>query len=274
MNYTNLPIYIKKEFIGSSQELSLDQFDYLLALDASINLQSQSIARRKLGKYIDQSYQLNVIDNIQAKISFSSYISLKENAFVGSLIKACSPYSYIIRIGSNDYKGCYLESFSIDFQPFNPVKITANFMVNNSPSDEPIISKSESSTTVANEIVQTNDCLFYNTSQATNNTQSSIKYTVNCQRSTSNTLGSVNGTKIFLNSIERQLDISSTNLSSLINFSGSKLNNDMIITIKDQTDSFQFPIIMNRGSTVYSQQINIQEFETLSTQASIRQIVV
>ena len=70
------------------------------------------------------------------------------------------------------------------------------------------------------------------------------------------------------------MDISSTDLTSFINFSGSKLQSNLNLTLKNAQNTIGATIAMKSGANIFSQQTNTQENETLTTQVSIKEIVV
>lgn len=141
----------------------------------------------------------------------------------------------------------------VDKNVFPPADISANF---------------------ANNMINGNNCLISSTTDIVSNIQTSIKYTVNCNRSPVYNLKQINPTNFLLDSIEKQMDITSTNLPNFIDFSGNKLSGDLSITLKDSSNVISSILKMSSGSYVSSQQMGVQEGDTLITQASIKEIVV
>ena len=126
----------------------------------------------------------------------------------------------------------------------------------------------------ANTMINGNTCSISSTTGFTSNIQNSIRYSVNCGRSPIYNLGQINASRFVLDTVEKQMDISSTDLTSFINFSGSKLLSDLNLTLKDSQNVTGSIIAMKSGANIFSQQMNIQENETLTTQVSIKEIVV
>jgi hypothetical protein len=104
--------------------------------------------------------------------------------------------------------------------------------------------------------------------------KSSIRYTVNCGRTPIYEIGSIAPSRVTLDTIEKQMDISSTNLPSLINFSGSKIVEDIKVYPFDFSQKYAEILQVSSGSHVLSQQQTIQEGDILTSQISIKEIVV
>jgi len=126
----------------------------------------------------------------------------------------------------------------------------------------------------ANTMINGNTCSISSTTGFVSNIQNSIRYSVNCGRSPIYNLGQTNASDFILDTVEKQMDISSTNLVSLINFSGSRLPSDLNLTLKNAQNTIGAIIAMKSGANIFSQQTSIQESETLTTQVSIKEIVV
>ena len=124
------------------------------------------------------------------------------------------------------------------------------------------------------KIINGNNCSISDTTNIVSSTQTSIKYSVNCNRTPIYNIGSINSKNPFLDSIEKQMDIISTDLPYFINFSGTKLSSDLSLILKDSDNAISSIIKMSSGSYVSSQQMSIQEGDTLQTQVSIKEIIV
>lgn len=138
-----------------------------------------------------------------------------------------------------------------------------------------IISPSIDLTTgFANTMINGNTCSISSTTGFVSNIQNSIRYSVNCERSPVYNLNQINASAFILDAVEKQMDISSTDLQSFINFSGSKLSSDLNLILKNAQNTIGSTISMKSGANVFSQQMNIQEGDTLTTQVSIKEIIV
>jgi hypothetical protein len=126
----------------------------------------------------------------------------------------------------------------------------------------------------ANTMINGDNCSVSSTAGFVSNIQTSIRYSVNCARTPVYNIGTTNADRHILDTVEKQMDISSTNLASFIDFSGSKLTSDLNLTLKNAQNSFSSIISMKSGANIFSQQTNIQEGDTLATQVSIKEIIV
>ena len=130
------------------------------------------------------------------------------------------------------------------------------------------------STGFSNTMINGDNCSVSSTTGFVSAVQSSIRYNVTCGRSPVYSIGSTNPSDFILDSVEKQMDISSTNLKSFIDFSGSKLTSDLELALKDAANITGSVISMNSGANIYSQKSTIQESETLTTEVSIKEIVL
>lgn len=164
-------------------------------------------------------------------------------------------------------------SYSTDYIPTSGVVGSRSASSVNVPLD--IISPTVYLTTgFANTMINGNTCSISSTTGFVSNIQNSIKYSVNCGRSPIYNLGQINASRFILDTVEKQMDISSTDLTSFINFSGSKLQSNLNLTLKNAQNTIGATIAMKSGANIFSQQTNTQENETLTTQVSIKEIVV
>lgn len=130
------------------------------------------------------------------------------------------------------------------------------------------------STGFANTMINGDNCSVSSTTGFVSSIQSSIRYSVNCDRAPVYSIGDTNASRYILDTVEKQMDISSTNLASFIDFSGSRLTSDLNLTLKDAQDYVSSVISMKSGANIFSQQTNIQEGDTIVTQVSIKEIIV
>ena len=164
-------------------------------------------------------------------------------------------------------------SYSTDYIPTSGVVGSRSASSVNVPLD--IISPTVYLTTgFANTMINGNTCSISSTTEFVSNIQNSIKYSVNCGRSPIYNLGQINASNYILDTVEKQMDISSTDLQSFINFSGSKLQSNLNLTLKNAQNTIGSIISMRSGANIFSQQTNIQEGDTLTTQVSIKEIIV
>jgi len=126
----------------------------------------------------------------------------------------------------------------------------------------------------ANTMINGDNCSVSSTTGIISNIQNSIRYSVNCGRTPVYNVGTTNANSFILDTVEKQMDISSTNLASFINYTGSKLLSDLNLTLKNAQNITGSVLSMRSGANVYSQQSSVQEGDTLVTQVSIKEIIV
>jgi hypothetical protein len=270
MNYSNLPIYIKRT------DQSSTSYQYIAAANINIDHGSQLAPRRVLGSDIDKTTQFRIGGALQAKLSFSAYINTLNTGALNNVLSSSGDFSYDIKVGEDIYSGCYLNNYGIDVVPFKTAMISADYMVTIPPTGDYI--------TAGNTVVFTNDfvsgmvfgytCSVSGMNQVVDTIQTSMKYTVNCGRTPSYSVGKINAQTIFLDTVEEQMDISSTDLKSLIGYSGYQLEANLGFTLKDAQNITGAVIIMNSGARLLSQQYSTNEGDILVTQVSIKEIVV
>ena len=135
-----------------------------------------------------------------------------------------------------------------------------------------------------NEIPLSGDDLVYghtviinDSANILNNVQSNISFNRKYSRTPIYQLGSINADTMLLDGVEEELSVSSTGLESLIGLSGEKLVNNLVFylcgvgigTAQAVTpDLINFPA----GARVLTESYNVAGGDTVSTQATIKQV--
>ena len=270
MNYSNLPIYIKRT------DQSSINYQYIAAANINVDHGSQLVPRRVLGSNIDKANQFRIGGALQAKLSFSAYINTLNTGALNNVLSSSGDFSYDIKVGADVYSGCYLNNYGIDVAPFKSAMISADYTAFIPPTGDYITPTGV--LTFANGfvsgIVFGNTCSVSGMSQVVDTIQTAMKYSVSCGRTPSYSLGQINPSKVFLDNVEKQMDISSTNLQALINYSGYQLGTNLGFTLKDAQNVTGAIITMNSGAKLLSQKYSNQEGDILVTQVSIKEIIV
>jgi hypothetical protein len=288
MIYRDLPI-----FIGQANQApsSINNYNYLMASQVSIDMNAGAVPKRKINQPINQYDQFTHRDPLSSKISFQSYIigSDKEgliNADLSWAAKIILNQStgdnyHVIKIGNNVFDKCYLNSYTVDIGPLKPVVLSVDFTCNNPPTGTSIsqitngVDSFIGSSGYAEKIIHSHTCSVSGVNNIVSNIQSSIRYQVTCARTPVYSIGSITPSSMILDQVERQMDIDSTDIYKIINQEGSTLTSPISIALKYQKNySITAYLGMNAGSKILSQKINMQEGDTLSTQVSIKEILV
>jgi hypothetical protein len=164
-------------------------------------------------------------------------------------------------------------SYSTDYMPTLASTVTRDASTVNIPINT-IYPSINLSSQFANTMINGNTCSISSTTGIVSDIQNSIRYSVNCGRTPIYNVGTTNANSFILDTVEKQMDISSTNLASFINYTGSKLSSDLNLTLKDYQNITGSVLAMRSGANLYAQQSNIQEGDTLVTQVSIKEIIV
>jgi hypothetical protein len=113
-----------------------------------------------------------------------------------------------------------------------------------------------------------------------------LTYKKTYSRSPIYTLGSQQATSHLVDSIEVDINVQSTGLNQLIDFSGNKLNSSFGVLLKDSLDnvvscynsvtseSLDLNLIVNSGAYVVSEGYSIGGGETLVTTAAIKEVIL
>ena len=94
------------------------------------------------------------------------------------------------------------------------------------------------------------------------------------------TLGSQYASDHLVDGVEVSMDVESTGLNSLIDFSGNKLTNFFGVALQDSSgiglnyNGVDFDLLVNAGAHVVSESYSVQGGDTLSTRATIREIIL
>jgi hypothetical protein len=108
-------------------------YAYLLAQNASVDLEAQNNPIRNLGASVDRSNQFSHAGAMQTKISFNSYVNSEFSEGVKTILESSGKDPCSILIGSKVFDDCYLENYVVSVEPFKPVTIRANYMSNKDP---------------------------------------------------------------------------------------------------------------------------------------------
>ena len=288
MIYRDLPIFIGAANQNSS---SITNNYYLMASQVSIDMSAGGVPKRKINQSINQYDQFTHPDPLSSRISFQSYIpgSMVEGFGTSDLSWAAKiilnqstgDNYHTIKIGSNIFNKCYLESYTVDISPLRPVTLSAQFNCNNPPTGYGItglingVDSFIGANSFSDRIIHGHTCTVSGANNIVSNIQSSIKYQVTCARTPVYTIGSIIPSSMILDFVERQMDIDSTDIYKIINQEGSSLTKPISVGLRYEKDySITAYLNMNAGSKILSQKINMQEADTLSTQVSIKEILV
>ena len=287
--YNQYPIYISQT--GTN---SINLQNYFMPFDLSVDYEAQVEPKRYLP--VSNSVANNIVSTaaLNSKISFSFYLNSSNTGAFGYLanyfnINNSNSKNYTgrhnIQIGNSIFSGCYLDELTISCDNmFKPMTSSVSFTCTNPP---------QGSLAFKNDFAPINDqqtessSFIYGYASAINNfttsSQSksfdlihkySFKQTLSISRTPVYTLGSINAQYMLMDGVEKNLNMSCDDVNGLMNFSGNILNNNLSLKIKDVYSNDLFDIVMNAGSRIISQNISVQEKDTLGVSISIKEVSV
>lgn len=194
---------------------------------------------------------------------------------------------FVIRVGGNTFKKCYLDQYAIQVNPFQPIQASAEFTSYDFPSEESISGDSTIQTNIdsamkATGIMDGAHCDLSGANQVVSaDVVSSFAYTKKYSRTPVYGIGSVNPVRYLIDEVAAEVSIESTGLNSLIDYSGKKLNSSLSLVPKDvngdHIDAFgggQLSFALSSGATLYAENYSVQEGNSSTTSVSIQEIIV
>jgi hypothetical protein len=273
--YNDLPVYVGSENSDSFVESTA----YLPATQANVSYTTTSSPRRPLGSAIATGDQFAFNQALQASISVTCVLAREfESAYAFASADKESNY-FPIKIGDNVYKKCYLTSSSINVAPYVPVTLNAEF-VSLEPANNQKISGDysiHSRTITGDRLIYGHTCGVVNMDNAVGNVQSNVSFKKTLNRTPVYTLGSVNATSMLLDGVQKEMQISSTGLANLIDYSGELLNSATqvnLVSSFSQTISGLETLSMNAGSRVSMEGYSTDGGDTVKTTATIKQVTL
>lgn len=262
----------------------------ILGTKVGVDFSTKNEVKRKLGSNVDSDDQLRFNGDVDCKISVD---------FVLMSVGSDSNYSGIdflldgyhntgqdamaLHIGSNEYNSCFIDNFSLTVKPFEPVVGNATFSSYN-PSAAALAGEVDN--TVDNDLDTTDVIYGHNCSLngASNvvaaNIIDNLTYNKTYTRTPVYTLGSQRATSHFVDGVEVDVNVQSTGLNELIDFSGSKLTSIFGVALQDVSnvgvnyDGTDFDLIVNAGAHVVAEGYSVDGGGTLSTKATIKEVIL
>jgi len=266
----------------------LDGSEPILATKVGVDFSTKNQVKRQLGANIDAGDQLRFNGDVDCKIGLDFLVSTRDdggNDFVNFLFDSfhnTGQNSMILNVGGNIYNSCFIDSFSLTVRPFETVMGNATFS-SYDPSDS-VLTGANTLLDVhlyTNDVVYGHNCLL---SGAGNVVASDIinelSYTKTYSRTPIYTLGSQQATSQIVDGVEVDVNVQSTGLNQLIDFSGNKLSSDFGVGLRDvggsgvTYSSSNFDLIVNSGAHVVAEGYSVDGGGTLVTKATIKEVIL
>ena len=283
---------------------------HFAAASASISISPKLEENKNLSLAPNQHFKIG--GNLDAKISInffattSVFSGVNYTATEQLLSVLTGDVTSVIQIGGTRFSGCYLENLSMEIAPFMPTMMSADFICLNTNTSPGLLGDAEVSLPPGDAIYYANlaalygeDILVYlNGSPALpengmyyghhavvsggnllTNTRESLSYKINCTRSPVYTIGSVDATNCFLDSVSKEISIKSDNVAQFINYSGSanNPNKETLITVNLLTPN-QIPLVppisFSHNARIVSQNLSINAGDVLGGQVTLREIIL
>ena len=297
IQYTNVPVFANFSNINTAPTTGAVTRDLLAANSVSINFDTQLEPRKYLGR--------NPIRNdyaptgpLQAKLSISWFPLIGENAgsrpmsqtgvlgLTGDFLTG-----HQIRVGNFLFKDCYLNSYSIQITPYQPVSFTADFNsfdVNNIEGTEftgmaraPSL-LSGAGTGTYFEAMHALAVGVTGNLEPLPQSKKSIQISTSCSRSAVYTIGSKIPERVFLNSVERTVTVEGENVGSIIDFNGSgdgkkidfKFSPFRYVVTGDSFDpkaDHNRQLVITVSGKISAQSLSVQPGNTLNGSVTIRE---
>jgi hypothetical protein len=297
IQYTNVPVFANFSNIDTAPTtggISVTS-DLLAANSVSINFDTQLEPRKYLGK--------NPISNdyaptgpLQAKISLSWFPLIGENA-ASRLISQTGVLAltgdfvsgHQIRVGNFLFKDCYLNSYSIQITPYQPVSFTADF---NSFNVNDIEGTAFTGMAGAPSLLSGAGTGAYfdamhalavgidGTLQPLPQSKKSVQISTSCSRSAVYTIGNKIPERVILNSVERTVTIEGENVGNIIDFNGSGDGTSVnfkfspfryVVTGNNFNPTADYKLQISVSGKISAQSLSVQPGNTLNGSVTIRE---
>lgn len=274
ISYKNVPIYLST---GGG-------YTPILAQNVSIQYQNKLKPNRTLTSSQSTQFETYGIDGpMDAAISFAFYAETSGSGAKYCLETLTGNTSGNLLIGGVPFSGCYLNSAAVNIQPFMPVIISADFICHNPATGSTwdkdnnnaprTITEIPNISNYARKIVYGHSVSLISGTGLSEATKDSISYSVSCSRTPRYSLGSVNTDRMFLDSLEKDISIKSTNITKFINYTG--YNDAISIGLMDETGANALASnIQFSAARILGQSLSVLENETLAAEIKAKEVIL
>lgn len=268
--------------------MAVDGSDPVMGTRVSVDFSTQNEEKKQLAANINADDQLRFIGDVECKISIDFLLRSDGGNYAGLDFLFDSYHNtgaseMVLDVGNNQYSGCFIDSYNLTVKPFEPVVGSVSF-TSFSPSAtvlEGISSSTADGFMDTQDIIYGHDCTLQNAGNVvSSNLINNLTYNKTFSRTPVYTLGSQYASDHLVDGVEVSMDVESTGLNSLIDFSGNKLTNFFGVALQDSSgmglnyNGVDFDLLVNAGAHVVSESYSVQGGDTLSTRATIREIIL
>lgn len=244
---------------------------HFAAASASITISPKLEENKNLSLAPNQNFKIG--GNLETKISLNFFAAKSSNFTAAEQVLSVltGVDSGTIQIADTNFYNCYLENLSVEIVPFMPIMMSADFICLSTVNQSTLTASSPLSS-----MPETGICYGHNavTADGTNltSTKESISYKVSCNRSPVYTIGSVESTSCFLDSVSKELSIKSDNIKQFINY--ASYGDVVSIDMRNENSESLPAISFSNNSKIISQNLSINAGDTLAGQVTLREIVL
>lgn len=277
ISYSNIPLLMprpslaNKFFIAPANTVTISH-------SAKLNKQ-QSLAPISLT-------ELRLGGNFETKITTTFPICQKfdnnnvnENSYnfaSGILTSLTGTGSTDLTIGGRVFSGCFLDQCSIEIAPFQAATMSASFTCTNPPTGQTFISgQSISTPKLSDSFAYGHFAVVSGATNVSTPIQSSVSYSLDFRRTYSYSVSKKTPNMVFLDEINKQLSIKSTNITNFINESGTL--SPFAVNLFTESGILVLPsgtISTSSNSRISSQNLSVQAGGILTADLTIDETIL
>ena len=259
-------------------------FTPILAQSVSIQYQNKLKANRTLTSSQSTQFDRYGIDGpMDASISLAFYAETSGSGAKYCLETLTGNTSGNLLIGGVPFNACYLNSATVNIQPFAPVIINADFICHNPTTGSTwardgsnnlrTVTEIPNVSSYTQKIVYGHSVLITNGTNLSESSRDSISYSVTCARTPRYSIGSINTDRVFLDSLEKDISVKSTNITKFINYTG--YDDAISIGLNDETGLNALSSNINfSAARILGQSLSISEGDTLAAEIKAKEVVL
>jgi hypothetical protein len=255
----------------------------------SIQYQTNLRANRTLTSSQSTQFETYGIDGpLSASISLSFYADSSGSGAKYCLETLTGDVSAEVSIAGILFGSCYLNSASVNIQPFAPVIINAEFISYNPAIsgtwDKTVNGVNRTVTEIPNISNYTQKIVYGHSVSLISGTglseaaKDSISYSVSCGRTPRYTLaditfGGASTTRVFLDTLEKEISIKSTNITKFMGYTG--YDDAISIGLKDEAGNNALSSDINfSAARLMAQSLTVQEGDTLIAEIKAKEVIL
>ena len=258
----------------------------ILAQNISIQYQNKLRPNRVLNSSQSTQFEGYGIDGpMDASISVAFYAETSGSGARYCLEQLTGDVSTNMSVAGCPFTNCYLNSVTVNIQPFTPVIINAEFicynpstntgqqLTKNTDGNDRSITQISNASDYTQKIVYGHSVSITNGTLLSETTRDTVTYSISCGRTPRYTIGNINADKVFLDSLEKDISIKSTNITKFINYTG--YDDAISIGLRDETgaNALSSNITMS-AARILGQSLSASEGDTLVAEIKAKEVIL